>query len=445
MNRKNGGWMIFCIVILGIAIHLLPFLLYGKNPLGYDTGFYRRYLIDYAHALQNVPGLGSGVFFPKITYDILHFLHFPVNVILYGTMIALYAAVTVTLYFLIREYASQRVALLAALLFTLSPIQYFGYWAMLYKNIYGLFFLLLTALWMRKRSPWMYAGAAAIALTHETTAIIFLISLGVFWVMNANRRKETALLFCLTAGILVSIHYSDIGQNILNLPQASFASWTDYIGLSIPLLLLAFAGARSFLRETKGEFLLAFAIASVAYPLFFLPFYQRIFIFSDLSVIVMAAYGADYFIRAVYSADTVFRKRLFTGVIGVFAVFIVCLLASKVEYLRPMLDEPVMAQLNQLDSLVPKGAYLLTESQLAPWTEGWGHAHVIAPGLLYDVHNESQWSAFFAETDAKSKLFFLDDFGKPLYFFLPPSDRMQYVPDTCAERMTDYIYKYTCG
>ena len=443
MKWKEAGG-IFSVAILGVLIHLLPFFIYGAHPLGYDTGFYRRYLIDHQHILQNVPGLGYDTILPKATYDFLHFLKLQTDLILYGSVIALALLGTIALYFLVRATSDKKTAILSAFLFTLSPIQYFGYWAMLYKNMYGVLILLLTAFLIQKRSPWMYVGAVMLVLCHETTSVIFLLALAVFWIINKKMRRETTIMFALSAIVFCLIHFADIGGTILNLPHASFSSWSEYAVFSFPLFLLAIAGFKQYMKNMRGSFFLAFSAVSIAYPILHLPFYQRIFIFTDIAVAVMAAFGVVYFWEAARSAPNQLQKYLFAVTLGMFLIGTGCLLGNRIESLSPMVSASTLRELKNIDAFVPKGSYLLTETMLAPWAEGWSHDHIIAPGLLFDRHSLAEWTAFWGETDPKKRILFLNSFDKPLYFFVPSNDVPTYAPDGCTEKMTDYIYKYTC-
>ena len=38
--------LLACLTVLYLVLSVIPFLANGPHPLGYDTGFYRRYLIN---------------------------------------------------------------------------------------------------------------------------------------------------------------------------------------------------------------------------------------------------------------------------------------------------------------------------------------------------------------------------------------------------------------
>ena len=437
-------WDLIGVVLLGITIHILPFLFYGKDPLGYDGGFYRRYLIEHINFLHSVPGLGSEALLPKFTFDALKLFHIPVDLILYGSLIGLYAATTIALYFLVRKYADRRLAIFAALFFVLSPVQYFGYWCVLYKNIYGILILIITALWMHRRSPWMYLGAALIACTHQTTSAVFLISLVVFALIDKKSRRETILMFCLSAALLVCARFASIGTDIVSLPQASFLSWSQYLTLSMPLLFLALIGAWQFMKSNKGSFLFAFSIVSMLYPILHLPFYQRVFLFTDLSVVIFAAYGIAFLLSEELAQRLSPDKNLGKIIACTFLIGICLMLTDKVSALRASVTLDQIAELEKIDTMMPAGSYVLTDSQLTPWVEGFSHMHVIAPTLLFDNHSETEWTEYWSLTSAPERIPFLDSFNKPLYTFLPPDEQEEFIPDECANKLTGYISQYIC-
>ncbi|MBI3572271.1 hypothetical protein HY091_01920, partial [Candidatus Kaiserbacteria bacterium] len=56
-----------------LLLHALTFLFHGPYALGYDTGFYRRYLIQPFISFPNapVPGLGGDALVPRVLLDTL--------------------------------------------------------------------------------------------------------------------------------------------------------------------------------------------------------------------------------------------------------------------------------------------------------------------------------------------------------------------------------------
>src|SRR4051812_33110018 len=92
------------IALMSLSVHLLPFYLWGPHPFGYDTGFYRRYLIEPFVSFPNapVPGLGNDALVPRILFDALRFLHLPPDAILYGSYIFLFSLIPILVFLWVR-------------------------------------------------------------------------------------------------------------------------------------------------------------------------------------------------------------------------------------------------------------------------------------------------------------------------------------------------------
>lgn len=442
MNLRRHATLIGAI-LAGLAVHLVSFFIQSHNPLGYDTGFYRRYLIEHIFFWQNVPGLGPDALVPKIMFDILKLTHLPVSVILYGSFLLIYVGITIALYKTLEVYANRKVALFAVLLFVLSPIQYFGYWYMLYKNALGILLIFLLALAIRKQSPWMYVCIAVIGFTHQTTSIIVLLSLAVFWLINKEARKQTTIMGLILAASYLALHAGSISYNLTFLPRGYFIEWFTYIVFSTPMAILAAIGARSFFKQHKGSFLFAFTIVSVLYPISHLPFYQRIFLYSDTGLILLAAYGALYLFNQARAASSETRKYFARILLILILVGMGAITANRVTHLAPIIEDSTIAEMELFDSTTPPGAYILTDIALAPWAEGWTHAHIIAPGMLLDTHNENEWKLFMSGTD-EYKIAFLNTFPKPLYIFALPSEEERLLPERCAKHISRFVTQDVC-
>ena len=169
--------LLICLAFFYVALSVSPFLIYGTHPLGYDTGFYRRYLLDPVVSFPNtpVPGLDHTIIAPRIFLDLVRLLGLSPDISLYGSYILLSLLLVVAFYFFVKEYAGQKIALAAAALLVISPIQYTAYWFMLYKNLFGLIFFFLVFIFLKKKWFWpALASALIIPLSHQTTTILFL-------------------------------------------------------------------------------------------------------------------------------------------------------------------------------------------------------------------------------------------------------------------------------
>ncbi len=436
---------LIAVTIFGVFIHLFPFLNSGRDPLGYDGGFYRRYVIDHIYFWQNVPGLGSEAVVPKFTFDVLKFFQLPTSVVLYGSYVALYCGITIGLYFLVKHWSNAKTAFFSTLLFTISSVQYFGFWCMLYKNIYAFLLLILTAYLIDKKSNWMYLGVALLAFTHQTTSIIFLLSLAVFFVIQKESRRQTLLMLGLGGSLFFLLQAPNIPAHIATFPVASFLSWKQYLLFGFPILLLALFGMKEFAKRMRGSFYFAFGLVVLLYPFFQLPFFQRILLYTDLALIVVASYGIVHLFEKKFRVWNIEQSQLGKVIAISLLAFTSIFLIHKMVTLFPIVTEKEISQLEQIDSFVPVESYVLTNMSLAPWVEGFSHTHVISPGLLHDNHNQEEWNQFWNEEDLNKKIIFLNSFPKPLYVFLPPRDQILFVPNGCGQPLSEYLIRYTCN
>src|SRR3989344_4962452 len=165
---------------LAVAIHLVPFADGVRHPFGYDTGFYRRYLIQPLVSFPNtpVPGLGTDALVPRLLLDSLRVLPLAPDVILYGSYITFFVILPILVFLLLRQRAGIRAAYLSALFLILSPVQYQAYWFMFWKNAWALCPLFIAFICIERR--WwlaLYAADIAIAFSHKTTAILYIATL----------------------------------------------------------------------------------------------------------------------------------------------------------------------------------------------------------------------------------------------------------------------------
>ncbi len=445
LRKKRRTALVF-LAALGVIVHLLPFILYGPHPLGYDTGFYRRYLIQPFHSFPNtaVPGLGENALFPRIFLDVLRLSHLPPDLILYGSYILLLALSTIALFYFVENYWGLQTGILAALIFVLSPIQYAAFWFILWKNAFATLFLLLAFLAIEKRSRWALPLGIIIVASHQTTAVIFLLTLLGFIFLNREKRKELAPTFFLALAVFLFLHLS-FYKNFRYPPVASFITSREFLSLSWPLIVLAFFGIRKIFFYQPRSILVAFGLIVAAFPVLSLPFYERIFIFTDIFAIVAAAVGLNVIKSWFFEISKFHIKAGLALVAAITAGSFLGNTYSQIRALQPLVSAQELSALSGISETVSSGATILTSSQFAPWVEGWSQNKVIAPGLLGDRHNFETWLSFWNATSSASKIQFLNEFPKPLYFFLSPGDKPVFLPqESCVIQRSEFIFENRC-
>ena len=439
-------WIVGTLIALSTAMHLLPFLLYGAHPLGYDTGFYRRYLIQPFSSFPNtpVPGLGKDAVGPRIFLDTVRIFHLPIDIILYGSYIVFFAAESVALFFLVKRYGNTHVGIIVALLFILSPVQYTAYWFMFFKNAFATAVVLLAFLLIEKKSRLALPVGMLIAMSHHTSSIIFLLSLAVFLVINREKRKRALSVFLPTALVFLLFHFGSY-QDYLTSQGAVFMNAREYIILSLPLLFLAAWGLKKAIKTQARSLASAFALVSIAFPLFSLPFYERIFIFTDITIIILAALGIERIIHEMPASRNVMIK--ISSLLGIIIAFTWVSITTygQIKNLRPLISGRDLEALQSLSTHIPFDAAIITSTVLAPWVQGWSTNRVFAPGLLRDTHLIQEWVSF-SEGSREAKIAFLKNFPRPLYIFLASPEKEAFFANfqTCAQEEARYLFKYTC-
>ena len=435
---------------LTLILRYIPFIEYGRNPLGYDTGFYRRYLIQPFASFPNapVPGLGDDALVPRIILDVLRLTHLPVDVILYGSYLLFWTLIPVVLFFWLRPHLGARGAFLAGILSALSAVAYNGYMFFLYKNGFALVLVLGAFIAFERRAilP-LFALDALIGLTHKTSAVIYVLTLVFLFLISKGRRRELFLHLMLAGSIILSVNLPSVREAFAVLPSAVFLDWTSYLTLSAPLLLLAVVALFRFRTQAPPRTLIAFTLAGFLFPLLSLPFYERIFVFCDVALAGLAGYGAAFLLTKATKSGS--EPRIRYASIAVLCMVCGLLLGNiwnQIISARPYMSDAAIAEIERVGALVPENATLLTTNDETPWVEGWTLAHVAGPGLLHDRHNLEAWTAFWEVKDDESKSAFLASFPQPLYITtLQSLTELIGTPPPCVTEVSAHLWKSECG
>ncbi|MEK9195542.1 MAG: hypothetical protein AAB975_04140 [Patescibacteria group bacterium] len=430
-----------------MIIHLIPFILYGNHPLGYDTGFYRRYVIQPILSFPNtpVPGLGKDALGLRMLLDVLRFIPLPSDVILYGSYIFIFAVQIIALFFLAKHYWGARIGCIAAVLFTLSPIQYTAFWYMLFKNAFALPLMLFTFLLIEKQSRWAIMTGTLVMISHHTTSIIFLTSLVLCATFSKEKQKVALQIFIAALPVFLYLHISSI-YDYLAFPVAIFMPTREYITLSLPLFGLALYGIKSMIVDKKSTVFVSFAAVSVVFPLLSLPFYERMFIFTDIAIVMAAAIGLQNTYKKIKKTKEKTTRYGLIIFICVLVGWIALTTYNQIHNLRPLISPEQLHALENIPSHVPADAAILTSTVLAPWVGGWSQHYIIAPGMHHDAHSLHDWVSFW-NGSRDYKISFLNNFPRPLYFFLSLQEKQKFTANLndCIREESFFLLQYICN
>ena len=456
LTKKIVVVLIALMFILGIR--MLPFLNYSKHPLGYDTGFYRQYIISPTVSFPNTPTevLGRSSLGTRVFIDILKFSYLPPDYILYGGYLFSIALLALSLFLLVNYLFGFSTGVLALFLFAISPVQYTAYWYFLWKNTLGTAFLLFAFLMIEKKSYLAIIPSLLVMLTHTTTSIIFIPTTIFFYLKNLFNNFSFIKLFNWkwwlgiigVLGFFIYIQWPINFRYYYN-AQALFLSSTEYLRLSAFFFPLAIIGTYSYWEKIKKSILLPFAIITFAFPIFHLPFYQRIFPFIDLVIIILASLGIKTLFSYAIQPNSLSTKKIAQFASMLFVVWMFTANGiqtySQINKLQPLISKEVVRSLESISSVIPENASILTTTDFTPWVYGWSQNKVFAPGLLNNPYSKTAWEKFWSSSDEKEKKEFLNAYPKPLYLFIDENSKHIYLPsETCSEKISDFIYKYNC-
>ncbi len=446
LNYIKKYWILSVILLLGAAIHLIPLLQFGERGLGYDAGFYRRHIIKPLASFPNTatPGLGDDALLPRITLDMLRSLRIPPDIILFGSHIILWALGAFALFFLVKTYCDTRTGLIAALLFTLSPMQYVAYWFVLWKHAFALPLFFLLLLMLGRASYWAIPLAGILALSHNTTTAFAIFVLCIFLIMRPRTWRVAVPSLVLMIGTYLLLHPMATGY-VSSRPVGVFVSIEHFLWNIAPLIPFALFGINRISSDRSPLF--AFVLAALAFPIAQLPFWERILIFTDIALIIVAANGIKYiisWIRHNQESKLALSAILACALLGGTAI---ALLHNRIRDWDPFeVPYAARAHIARIPELIGSGKKILTTTELAPWIFGWTHNKVVAPGLLGDPHNNEEWLLYWSDPDHYDAKEFLAVYGDTFYFFIPPDEQNAFIPkDKCVRTLSEYLTEYHCS
>ena len=434
LSNKNN----LSIIGLGglfVLVHGWLFLKYQQwLVLGFDTGFYRRYLLEPLTSIPHasVPGLDHTVIIPRVFMDLVRLTGLPTDVVLYGSYLLVAVILFVSFYFWVREVFAQKVAYLATILLMLSPVYFHAYWFFLFKNFLALslFFWLLIAI--RKNSWWaVIILSLALPITHQSTTVIAGVIIFIYTIIMCWRKENFWLplssWFLLTSVYL--IYHPTVVAKLSVPPVAIFLEWPNFIQMASPLLILATAGLWVLKKEifTRTD-LFAWLIIVITFLAFSLPYHERVFFVAIFPLTILSA---------------VFLCRLSVTRVRVILISLFIFWIYSVQNYAPYFS---VAEVNNLNSLeyLDKNDNVITPNFMAPWVHGYTTARVYAPGVFKDPYSPNDWELYWSHSQPLYDQAFLDAYPQPLYFYVPKGNEYFLPGQNCVNPVADMLYLYTC-
>jgi hypothetical protein len=426
----------FCAVVA----RLEPLFRFGRFGFGYDSGFYRRYVIEPFASFPNtpVPGLDHTVFLPRMILDAARFLLRQPDIALYGTYIAASLIGCCAVWRFARHYVSSASASYAVGLFALSGVQFVSYGGFFFKEAIALpLFLFAILCYEREQYEVATMLGILIVLTQQTSAVLLLAIAGAGFLLRSLGTRTISIPYIFSGTVVLASYlflHPHVAQKLATPPVGVLFSQETYLLYSVPLIAFAVLGCmRFFPLARKNPLLMAALGVPLMFAIFHLPFYNRVYVFLDLFLVVPAALGIES-----ASQLAALRLRLSARLLAP-----VLLLLSFTPLFFVMRDqapaiEPGMQQLLPALSALPEGSAVITSPRLLPWVQGWSLAHVYAPGNLKEPHPLSEWSVYFAHRDSGFERGFLASFPEPTFVIASPRE-IEYRP-ACATEVRPYLY-----
>lgn len=423
------------LVVVFFIVHTWMFFVYRQFAVfGFDTGFYRRYILEPMTTIPHasVPGLDHTVILPRVFLDVVKLSQLPTDFVLYGGYIIATALLVFTFYLWVNEIFNKKTAQIAVLLVLLSPVYFHAYWYFLLKNFLGLsLFFLLLLLIRREQRALAIITAVCIPITHQSTTIIAGIVLFIIGLWSLYR-KEKWYLYILSWTILTAlylVYHPTIASKLSAPPQAIFLDGKQFIFMVGPLFFVFFFALWKHSKEilTKTD-LVVYLSVTTTFILFALPYHERVFFLVIFPVIAVSARGLS----------CVENKKI-AGI----SLVLGCVWLLHVVSYTPYFSQDDLYKLKDLERLTSED-HVIVPNYLAPWAHGYTLAEVYAPGVFKDVRSSYEWEEYWAHSDPSFEDAFIGSFPRPLYFFVF-EDSLYFLPqDGCLVRITDALYKYAC-
>jgi hypothetical protein len=455
---KLSRWLIIIPLIIILLIRVVPFF-FSEAPLGYDTGIYKKNIEDFSTALPNLPQVSEGAWLEKepwglyLSTNLLSLIGLSSNQILYGYYILLSLLLGIAIYVLVKEFFNENAAICSLFIFALSLTQFQTYWMMYYKNIAGLF-LMLIAFYLLHRKSWLVIPVAGfLGGLHHATFLIFGLAMLVHFIFNKDKKYH--LISGIGALVIAFSLYLYNPQAIFqflsfNLQELvktlgpgtgggtffDFGLYRQIITFYLPFAILGFI---YLIKKKKFNYLFFYFILNFIIIYFNFFFHNRFIIHFDIIVIILAGAGMSFILGKFLSNLT---GKAAIGILLIGAVYI---LGTVVLNKKPLISDEELAEIKSLPVFVGEDKYVMaTDSFYSPWLYGYSERKTIAPGLFeHNKWNKEKWAAFWFSPDLELRYFLLDEYEGPIYLFVGDRQpQMDFSDDPRFIKISERIWKY---
>lgn len=458
------NYLLIIPILIFLVSRFLPFLLYGPHPLGYDTGFYN-YHIEKERAvapergffnlssfanLAEVESLGE-----RIIIRSLIALGFSNWMILYLFYILAGALAGFLIYLLAKLYFGKTAAFFSALIYSISFTQFAAYWEMFWKNAMGLGLMLLVFYFIEKKKSSYYIFSffiiSFIFITHKTSAFLLFIALLIYFLRQKNRHK-VLLIFLLVVlasfaawlnkGLLVFLWEEMLSgfkahYDFFSVQEGIFIGWPEFLKYSFFYLPFGFLSAWQLLLKRKNNAVLTLFLVSLFFISIKFIFYRRLFIFLDISSIILSGFSLHQIITKLSLAFS--QKLAAVSMIVLFSIVSLFFFLSVVRQ-KPLIGRQEIREIKSIREIMPQAKIFTYDSYYTPWLYGFSGHKIIAPGWGDLKWNLEKWEIFW-KTGSEEKKKMLSEFGQPILVYTQ-DDFFAVNKDSSFKRIKNKFYLF---
>lgn len=425
IQQKRSLGIFFLIACIYFCSRYYPRFRFGDVAFGYDTGIYRRIIVDF------VSGGEQPAFFFSWFSRLFGLLGLTPDQILYEVYIGIACLFFFAFFLLIKKQYNRGTACIAAVLLMTSVVQFDFFTAYYYRQLIALTLICIALLCVKKKQ-FLWAGIPLFLLVsiHPLSAIPIFVSLAIYACFERDCMFRMLTVLFGSGAIAMLFNWEEFYRYIEifllyqgQLAQVSgavadelsgqFIDSKTYFQQSIfylPFILFAFFKERE--KHLLWFILLVVHIACIAAQVLL---YKRFFIVIDMIGIVLSA---AVLWQYVSSQEHLYRRF--------FALVYLCLLSfffiTHVAEYKPIFAPEELQNIREVSALIPEAQSILVySSHYAPWVLGFMGQHtIIAPGL-FDANqwNEEEWQAFWFTSDPERRRALLNEYGKDdIYIYL---------------------------
>ncbi|MCD6398494.1 MAG: glycosyltransferase family 39 protein [Candidatus Aenigmarchaeota archaeon] len=461
-NEKKVVLILLLLFVLVFGMRMIPYI--GNSiPLGYDPGFYKYTMDLYANGLPGIvenslPGWVK-MMFPQGLFVLSSQLWLIggwsaeiVEKILFPLICAL---LVLPVYMIGNRLFDKKVGIIAAVLYGVSYTQYAMFTFMYFKNVVGLFLLLLGLFLLeRKKYAPMILVYAGLGIYHRPEFLLFSLVL-IPWLIKTKDKKLLEAI-AITGLMIAPFWFPRLDYNLEVLKGVigattsalsgtpggggTFFGFEKYEWVSLSYLPFGLIGALYLTIKKKFNSFFFLFVINGAIVLLQLFFYKRLIISLDLVMILMAAIGIRY---AIIGYEKI-PKKLSYGLLILLIISSGLITVELARNVKPLIGKEnldVIKSLNEME----ENAFVMTDTNNAPWVLAYSGRRTIAPGLFeWDNCSKGEWFEFFVTTDLNKTTEFLNRYEKPLYIYAYENLGKEKFENKCFEKINKKLIKWVC-